>query len=91
LGAEIELCKIDPWSARAGIHAKVARWHIFKPKFQIWVNFAGHCNGTCWYIMGPFGIFYGNLAYNFRFGMLYQEKSGNPDPGTQKTSIKTFS
>jgi hypothetical protein len=45
------------------------------------------------YIMGPFGLFYGyvgiscgNLVYFMviwyifsRFGMLYQEKSGNPD------------
>jgi hypothetical protein len=36
------------------------------------------------YILWPFGIFYGHLVYfvviwyNFpRFGMLYQEKSGN--------------
>jgi hypothetical protein len=28
-----------------------------------------------WYILRPFGIFYGYLT---RFGMLYQEKSGNP-------------
>jgi hypothetical protein len=23
--------------------ARVARWYIFKPKFQIWVNFGGSC------------------------------------------------
>jgi hypothetical protein len=37
-----------------------------------------------WDILWPFGIFcgrlvYGSLLYLSRFGMLYQEKSGNPD------------
>jgi hypothetical protein len=33
-----------------------------------------------WYVLLPFGgIFYGYLVYFSRFGMLYQEKSGNPD------------
>jgi hypothetical protein len=27
---------------------RVARWHIFKPKIPILVNFGGSCNGTCW-------------------------------------------
>jgi hypothetical protein len=38
-----------------------------------------------WYILWPFGIFYGHLVYIMaiwyifpRFGILYQEKSGNP-------------
>jgi hypothetical protein len=39
-----------------------------------------------WYILWPFGIFCGHLVYVFydylvyfsRFGILYQEKSGNP-------------
>jgi hypothetical protein len=30
-----------------------------------------------WYILGPFGKFNGHLVYFSRFGMLYQEKSGN--------------
>jgi hypothetical protein len=29
-------------------------------------------------ILRPFGIFYGYLVYPPRFGLLYQEKSGNP-------------
>jgi hypothetical protein len=28
----------------------------------------------------PFGILFGDLVYFFRFGILYQGKSGNPDP-----------
>jgi hypothetical protein len=30
------------------------------------------------YILGPFGIFCGNLCIFPRFGMLYEEKYGNP-------------
>jgi hypothetical protein len=61
-----------------------ARWHIFRPKFKIWVNFGGSCNRRCWeifmsiwYILQSFGIFFGYLVYFSRFGVLYQEKSGN--------------
>jgi hypothetical protein len=48
---------------------------FFKPKFQIWVNFGGYCNGRCifyghlvhftvfWYILLTFGILCGNLVY----------------------------
>jgi hypothetical protein len=32
-----------------------------------------------WSILLPFGIFYGYLVYFSRFGMLYRDKSGNPD------------
>jgi hypothetical protein len=32
------------------------------------------------YILWKFSIVRGNLAYFSRFGILYQEKSGNPDP-----------
>jgi hypothetical protein len=30
------------------------------------------------HILLPFGVFYGYLVYFPRFGMFYQEKSGNP-------------
>jgi hypothetical protein len=26
---------------------RVARWFVFKPKIQIWVNFGGSCKGRC--------------------------------------------
>jgi hypothetical protein len=32
------------------------------------------------YILWKFGIVRGNLVYISSFGILYQEKSGNPDP-----------
>jgi hypothetical protein len=32
-----------------------------------------------WYILWPFNIFYSRLVHFPRFGMLHQEKSGNPD------------
>jgi hypothetical protein len=71
--------------------ARVARWHIFKPKSLIWVFTRGTCNGRCWYIiwlleyftdiryiLRLLGIFYSYVVFFPRFGMLYQEKSGNP-------------
>jgi hypothetical protein len=41
---------------------RVARWLVFKPKIIIWVNFGDPLNGKCWYILWPFGIFYGHLV-----------------------------
>jgi hypothetical protein len=51
----------------------VAIWSILQP-FGI---FCGHLVYifVIWYICG---IFYGYLVYFSRFGILYQEKSGNP-------------
>jgi hypothetical protein len=40
-----------------------ARRYIFKPNPPSWVNFAGSCNGICWYILWTFGLFYGHLVY----------------------------
>jgi hypothetical protein len=65
--------------------SRVARWHIFKPKIPIWVNFGGSCNGRCWFIFWPFGLFYnyrvyfvaifgimyGHLVYFCHFGIMY--------------------
>jgi hypothetical protein len=45
------------------VETRVARWFVFKPKIPIWVNFGGSCNGSCWYILWPFGLFYGHLVY----------------------------
>jgi hypothetical protein len=45
------------------IDSRAARWYIFQPKIPIWVNFGGSCNGRCWYILWPFGMFYGILLY----------------------------
>jgi hypothetical protein len=44
---------------RTYIASRVARWYIFKPKIQIWVNFGMPLNGKCWYLLWPFGLFYG--------------------------------
>jgi hypothetical protein len=51
---------------------------IFKAKIPFWVNFGGSCNGKCWYILWPVGLFYGHMDY-FRaiwfillpFGLFY--------------------
>jgi hypothetical protein len=38
---------------------------------------------SIWYILGYIGIFYGHFVYIFpRFGILRQEKSGNPAPSS---------
>jgi hypothetical protein len=42
---------------------RVARWFVFKPEIQIWVNFRGPWIGKNGYILWPFGIFYGHLGY----------------------------
>jgi hypothetical protein len=75
------------------LRIRVARWFVFKPKIPIWVNFGGSSNGKSWYNLWPFGLLYGHWKYFMakylvyfvviwylapRFGILYQEKSGNP-------------
>jgi hypothetical protein len=39
---------------------------------------------------GPFGVFYGDLIYFSRFGVLYQEKSGNPVIGSRRKTRRSF-
>jgi hypothetical protein len=68
---------------------RVARWFIFKPKIQIWEGlkieniciFYGHLENiiAVWYIKWPFGnlVLFGIPIFP-RFGILYDEKSGNP-------------
>jgi hypothetical protein len=53
---------LNGFSCDQGV-ARVARWFVFKPKIQIWVNFGGSCNGRCWYILWTLGPFYGLLLY----------------------------
>jgi hypothetical protein len=65
---------------------RVARWHIFKPKIPIWVNFGGSYNGRCkaiWSILLPFGILYGYFGIFFPFWnvvprKIWQSCGGNP-------------
>jgi hypothetical protein len=47
-------------------------------KSKIWLKFGGSCTGRCWFILWTLGIVRGNLVYFSRFGILYEEKSGNP-------------
>jgi hypothetical protein len=73
-----------------GLRSRAARWHIFKPKIQIWVNSGRFCNGKCLFILLPLGHFSRRFVYLMaiwyilwsfgifsRFGMLYEETSGN--------------
>jgi hypothetical protein len=50
-------------SAHSIVLTRVARWCIFKPKIQIWVNFGRSCNGRCSYLLVPFCLFYGQMLY----------------------------
>jgi hypothetical protein len=43
------------------VDTRVARWHIFKPKNPNVGSFLRDLQ-LCWYILGPFGLFYGNLV-----------------------------
>jgi hypothetical protein len=49
--------------SRTGKEAWVARWFVFEPKIQIWVNFGGCCDVRCWYYLWPFSQCYGHLVY----------------------------
>jgi hypothetical protein len=70
--------KVQTGQTRMYLNAqsRVARWHIFKPKIPIWVNFGWSCNGWCWHVLAHFvyfiaiwyilwalGKFYGSLVY----------------------------
>jgi hypothetical protein len=57
------MSRLASQSRDISLRTRVARWYIFKPKIQIWVNFLGYCNGRCWYILCSFGVFYGHLPY----------------------------
>jgi hypothetical protein len=73
-------------SRQSNVLGGAARWHIFKPKVPIWVNFGGSCNGRYWYILWPFGqhilqpfgIFVPIWYIFSRIGIFFQVKSGNP-------------
>jgi hypothetical protein len=67
---------------------------IFKPKIPSWVNIGMEDVGIIydiWSILLPFVYFmiiWGNSVYFFHFGMLYQEKSGNPVLECLHTSVQ---
>jgi hypothetical protein len=64
----------------------------FQKEIQIWVNFGMFCNRIYWYghlvyITAIWYILFDHLVYFVviwyifpHFGMLYKEKSGNPEP-----------
>jgi hypothetical protein len=37
--------RVDKIRWQHAVVDRVARWFVFKPKIQIWVNFGGSCNG----------------------------------------------
>jgi hypothetical protein len=84
-------CYIHQWLSSSLYYVgltRVARWPIFKQKkfnlgkfervlyWKMLIHFM-----AIWSILRPFSkfcAFYYHLVYFSRFGMLYQEKSGNP-------------
>jgi hypothetical protein len=81
------------WWNGIGIASRVARWFVFNPKKPFWVNFGGpyldwkmfiHIFMFIWNILWRFGKFYEPFS---GFGIMYQEKSGNPDCQSQKKTI----
>jgi hypothetical protein len=72
------------------VGGRVARWFILKPKIPIWIILESpilkmliyFCNlgylMDVWDIWLPFGTFCVHLAPFSGFGIMYQEKSGNP-------------
>jgi hypothetical protein len=46
------------WRRKMNFGIGVARWFLFKPKIQIWVNFGVPQIGKCWYILWPSVIFH---------------------------------
>jgi hypothetical protein len=60
-------------------HTRVARWHIFKPKIPIWVNFGGsniqlkmlEYFVAIWSILWPFGLFVAIWSILWPFGIFY--------------------
>jgi hypothetical protein len=47
------------------LDSRVARWHVFKLKFLIWLKNGGTCNIRFWFILWPFCLFYGNMLCPF--------------------------
>jgi hypothetical protein len=44
------------------VPTRFTRWSIYF-QIQVWINFGGSCNWRFWYILCPFGMFYGHLLY----------------------------
>jgi hypothetical protein len=62
----IQIVSMD---AKVSARTRDARWFVFRPKIPLWVNLGASCNGKCWCILCPFGLFYGNSKYLWLFGI----------------------
>jgi hypothetical protein len=56
-------CLFHTYSCLTWVATRVARWHIFKSKIPMSVNFGGSWNGKCWHILWPSGTFYCHLVH----------------------------
>jgi hypothetical protein len=66
-GRKKNLAEIRMFCDASDTKRRVARWFVFKPKIQIWVNYGAPFNEkkliyyiAIWNIFLPFGIFYGH-------------------------------
>jgi hypothetical protein len=64
-----------------GKYWRVLQWKMLV-LFGHLVNFP-----STWHILWPFGIFSPLLVHFTWFGMLYQEKSGNPDVSSSRAAV----
>jgi hypothetical protein len=92
------------WSVCRGIDqcCQMVYLHTRNPTLGM---FGGSWNGKCWYILWSFGIFYNHSSYVVmafgyflwslgryilsRYGILSQEKSGNPGRDRRCTLLNT--
>jgi hypothetical protein len=65
------MLRFDVRNSLEGVSSRVARWHIFKPKITVLVNFGGsylQCKllvhfMAIWSTLPPFALFYFHLVY----------------------------
>jgi hypothetical protein len=71
---ECQMAYFQTQNPNLGKFWRVLQWKMLVYFMAIWSTYIT----AIWYILWPFGVFYGFLVYLYCFGMLYQDKSGNP-------------
>jgi hypothetical protein len=69
-----DVCCFQTKNQTLGKFWRVLQWKMLVYFIGTWSLLQSFC-----YILWTFGIVRGNLAYFSRFGILHQERSGNPD------------
>jgi hypothetical protein len=97
------ICHLNKYFCLWKLRTWVARRFNFKPIILFWVNFEGLWIRKCGYVFWSFGTFHchlvyfmanwllsDNLVYISRFGILCQEKSGNPGSESSNHSFENL-